>query len=599
KTAELPKYLTSPSLWAKRAAWHQISDRPATETKGLAPELIALAADAAQTETTRIHALWSLEGMHHCNAELLAALITSPLPDLRREAVRALSSFSLPSAQVAELLQNLVEDENTMVRSQVIRTLGESSEADPLTLELLVRAAKPELPGDGMGGAYERKFERYLARRALEKYPDALRGFLQTPRASQLPAVNRLWAIEVLPKKEKEAAFLTLWPQAKLDTLDETTFVGVAGKLDNREIYALVQPVLHQSAQAKKYVSYALRNEARLQSPAFSTMIARPVSYLFESENPADVDLALDVVGRFKIAEAREKVITVLGPSTPRPTLLLALKALESSPENKTFFKQTVQDEKRDSDTRIFALNKLVQVDSVAGQKALAVWLPELSDPDKIKLAQTLTASRRGAAVVMAVYGKSPTDLALLPPAVTERLAEVNRNDRRSQAMLVAVEKSKEEKKVETKAKIKKYTAIAAKNTGDPSEGKLLFQTCLLCHQVGNDGQNIAPALDGSASRETQALLTAILYPDAAVESGYALYRINKIDGSVVEGYLVGKDDDGTTLAFMGGSKLYIKKADIKNQYFLPNRSFMAKDLIDSYTDKQVADLLSFIRTLK
>ncbi|WP_373513214.1 HEAT repeat domain-containing protein, partial [Persicitalea sp.] len=240
KTAELPKYLTSPSLWAKRAAWHQISDRPTAETKGLAPELIALAADAAQTETTRIHALWSLEGMHHYNAELLAALLTSALPDLRREAVRSLGSFFLTSAQVADLLQDMVEDENVMVRAQVIRTLGESSEADPLTLELLVQAAKPELPGDGIGGAYERKFERYLARRALEKYPDALRGFLQTPRASQLPAVNRLWAIEVLPKKEREEAFLTLWPQAGLDTLDETTFVGVAGKLDNREIYALV-----------------------------------------------------------------------------------------------------------------------------------------------------------------------------------------------------------------------------------------------------------------------------------------------------------------------------------------------------------------------
>lgn len=54
------------------------------------------------------------------------------------------------------------------------------------------------------------------------------------------------------------------------------------------------------------------------------------------------------------------------------------------------------------------------------------------------------------------------------------------------------------------------------------------FQTCLLCHQVGNKGQNIAPALDGSASREYEALLTAILNPDAAVESNYAVYRVKK-----------------------------------------------------------------------
>ncbi len=41
-TADLPSYLASPSLWAKRAAWHQISDRSSAETKSLAPALIAL-----------------------------------------------------------------------------------------------------------------------------------------------------------------------------------------------------------------------------------------------------------------------------------------------------------------------------------------------------------------------------------------------------------------------------------------------------------------------------------------------------------------------------------------------------------------------------
>lgn len=134
---------------------------------------------------------------------------------------------------------------------------------------------------------------------------------------------------------------------------------------------------------------------------------------------------------------------------------------------------------------------------------------------------------------------------------------------------------------------------------GDPKAGKLLFQTCLLCHQVGTSGQTIAPALDGSAAREPEALLTAILDPDAAVESGYAVFRVMKKDGTSVEGYLVSRDDRGTTLAFMGGSKQFIETASIRSQGFLGGRSFMAKGLIDEYNDKQVADLLSYIRTLK
>ncbi|MBU1822008.1 MAG: c-type cytochrome [Bacteroidetes bacterium] len=141
--------------------------------------------------------------------------------------------------------------------------------------------------------------------------------------------------------------------------------------------------------------------------------------------------------------------------------------------------------------------------------------------------------------------------------------------------------------------------AIAEKQAGNPAEGKLLFQTCLLCHQVGTEGQNIAPALDGSASRENEALLTAILDPDAAVESGYAVYRVTKKDNSSVEGYLVSKDERGTTIVFMGGSKVFVEASAIKSQGFLGGRSFMTKGLIDQYSDKQVADLLSYIKTLK
>jgi putative heme-binding domain-containing protein len=141
--------------------------------------------------------------------------------------------------------------------------------------------------------------------------------------------------------------------------------------------------------------------------------------------------------------------------------------------------------------------------------------------------------------------------------------------------------------------------AIAEKKEGNALEGKILFQTCLMCHKVGNKGQNIAPALDGSANRDNEALLTAILDPDAAVESNYAVYRVTKKDGSSIEGYLVKKDDRGITIAFMGGSQMFVEVGDIRSQGFLGGRSFMMKGLIDNYTDQQIEDLLSYIRTLK
>ena len=75
KTKDLVNYLKSPSLWAKRAAWHQISDRPIEETKKLSNELLALASDKSQTEITRILALWSLEGIRHYDKNLINSLL--------------------------------------------------------------------------------------------------------------------------------------------------------------------------------------------------------------------------------------------------------------------------------------------------------------------------------------------------------------------------------------------------------------------------------------------------------------------------------------------------------------------------------------------
>src|SRR5690554_4555530 len=95
KTRDLVEYLSSPSLWAKRAAWHQIADRDPSKTKILAKKLMALAADTGQDEITRIHALWSLESILHYNEELVRILLQSPSHHLRRETVRSLSSFSL------------------------------------------------------------------------------------------------------------------------------------------------------------------------------------------------------------------------------------------------------------------------------------------------------------------------------------------------------------------------------------------------------------------------------------------------------------------------------------------------------------------------
>jgi putative membrane-bound dehydrogenase-like protein len=600
KTEELVNYLKSPSLWEKRAAWHQISDRPTSETKGLAMSLMALATNESEDEVTRIHALWSLEGIKHYDATLLSLLLKSPLHDLRREAVRSLASFSLNPAQMASSVKELMEDKNPAVRSQVLRTLSEVGGADQSVIDILVRASKPEIPGNAMGGAYERKFERFLARRALEQYSGELQTYLNAPIATDIPVANILWAIQALPVKQKETAFLKFWPTSNITALDESAFIGIAEMLGNKEIYEAVKSVFQNPVHAAAYTQIALQNQARVQSPELTQLLLVPISTLIKSESQPNIDQALDAIGRFKIDKMRDAIISLINDQTPDQTLKLTLKALEINPKaSQEVFKQIVQNKKLSFEVRVAALNSLSKASPAEGEMALLKWIPELKATEKAEMVSILAGSNQSAAVLMNVFGQKGLDLSAFNLSSAERIVNANRSDQRGQAIMEGVKKREEEKKKAFDGELKRYMVIANKNGGNPNEGKKLFQTCLLCHQVGNKGQNIAPALDGSASREYEALLTAILNPDAAVESSYAIYRVKKKDGQSLEGYLVNKDARGTTLAFMGGSRVFIETANIQNQGFLGGRSFMTKGLIDNYTDKQVADLLSYIRTLK
>lgn len=600
KTEDLVGHLKSPSLWEKRAAWHQITDRPIAETKQLAPQLIALALDESQDEITRIHALWSLEGIKVYDEKLISLLLKSPLHDLRRETIRSLNSFSLNADQLAGYLKNMVDDKNPAVRSQVLRTLNDAGVANQEVIDMLVRASKPELPGNEMGGAYERKFERFLARKALEQYAGELQKYIDAPIASDVPVTNILWAVQALPTAQKETAFLKFWPKANITKLDESTFISIAKMLENKQIYELVKPVFQDPANAKTYVNFALQNQSQVQSAQLSDLLLIPVNNLLKSTAQSDVDLALDAVGRFKMEKSRSEVIALINDKTSDNTLKLAIKALEIDPKsNEEVFSKIVENKNLSFDVRAASLNSLSIADPGAGQQASLKWIPELNPTEKGELATILSASTQGAGLLMNVHEKKLMDISAFDLSTAERIVNSNKTDKRGLAIMEGVKKREEEKKMAFKGKLTKYMTVASKNNGNPAQGKLLFQTCLSCHQVGKNGQNIAPALDGSANRENEALLTAILDPDAAVESGYSVFRVTKKDGSVVEGYLVNRDDRGTTVAFMGGSKVFIEAASIKNQGFLGGRSFMVKGLIDGYSDKQVADLLSYIHTLK
>lgn len=594
----LPEHLRAPSLWAKRAAWHQIADRPREETNALIPAITTIAADRTADDITRIHALWCLESLQHFDAALIGNLLIEASPAIRREAVRSLSSFKLNGGEIAALVKISADDSDPMVRSQVLRTLGEAVELDRAGIAILIAACKPELAGEMLGGPYERSFERFLARMALEKHSEALNRFISGPDVATVPVENLLSATQALPKDDREEAFLRFWPEAHIEKLDEPTFTSITAMLSNKNVLSAIKPAF-EAPQATQYVRFAIDNQAQVQSPELNGLLAAPVSRLLKSNDQAEVDLGLDAVGRFGMRDAVGQVLAVLDRDMPASSVKLALKAIDANPAlGKNALVKVVNNGSREFDVRAYALTALAKTDPASARLAAQKWVSKLDGAEKAALASMLPSSPAGADLLIYLIKNKQLSGSSLDVPAAERLVAVRRNAE-SASLLSRAKSAESEKKKAFKTRLDKYMTIAGQQKGDAETGRALFQTCLNCHQAGGKGQNIAPSLDGSASRENEALLTAILDPDAAVESGYTVYRVSKKDGTNFEGYLVSQDKRGTTLAFMGGATTFIPAGQIKSQGALGGRSFMIKGLIDTYSDQQVADLLAYIRTLK
>jgi putative heme-binding domain-containing protein len=539
--------------------------------------------------------------MKHFDPSLISFLLESKDDNLCRETIRSLASFSLAPSKIAVACNKLIDNPNPMIRSQVLRTLSEVGKADSSTIPILVHACKPELPGNEMGGSYERKFERFLALKALEQYPEELIKFLNSPAGSEVPVGNLIWSIQALPKQLQEKYFLALWPSAGMKDLDESTFIQVSKMLDNKKIYKAIKDIVQDSSHAARYLDFALRNQQEVQSPRLSSLLETPVNTLLKSDSVKDVQIALEAVARLKINSSYNSIDALINDDTPPGILKLAMLALENNvKQNKLQFVRVFNNEKYDFEVRVAALKSISSVDKNQALTNIESWLPGMNAEEKKLLVNAFSGTAHGSRILLNLYQKKLLGLDNFSHGAAERIYNANLKDEVANSLVTQARNRADLERRAYNSKKDSYLTIMEKEGGGATKGKAIFEaSCLQCHKVGQKGQDIAPALDGSSARSNEALITAILNPDAAVEGGYAVYRVIKKDNSTTERYLYKQDDGGVTLAFMGGNKIFIENNSIKEQGFITGRSFMPKGLLETYSEEEVADLFAYIRSLK
>jgi putative membrane-bound dehydrogenase-like protein len=138
-----------------------------------------------------------------------------------------------------------------------------------------------------------------------------------------------------------------------------------------------------------------------------------------------------------------------------------------------------------------------------------------------------------------------------------------------------------------------------AEKEGDSRRGAGLFTTtCLTCHTVAGRGGQIGPVLNGAGALGVEALLRNILTPNAAMEPGYRVFRVEMKDGEIVDGLLVSQDKEAIVLRRQRAEDLRIPQTSVKRAGYT-KLSVMPEGLLDAFQAKDVTDLFAYLKTLK
>ena len=265
---------------------------------------------------------------------------------------------------------------------------------------------------------------------------------------------------------------------------------------------------------------------------------------------------------------------------------------------NPAVYEKIATDPSVDFDIRVEALGSLIRRDANQGKLLLASISRQANLNEKKLIVGNLSVFPTGLLLLFEQWQNKNIPLDAWSLSASQRAIQSHRRDQRAIRIFEEVKKREAVIKAQVHKRIAKYTQAAKTLKGSVEAGKATFSSCLSCHKVGNSGQDIAPPLDGSAHRDVEHLITAIVDPDAAVEGAYGLFRVIRKDGSITEGFLVNRNKKGTTIAMMGGAKLHIAQPEISSQAFVGGRSFMPS-VYGSLPEQSMVDLIAFIKTLK
>ncbi|WP_339729238.1 HEAT repeat domain-containing protein [uncultured Gimesia sp.] len=191
-----------------------------------------------------------------------------------------------------------------------------------------------------------------------------------------------------------------------------------------------------------------------------------------------------------------------------------------------------------------------------------------------------------------------------IPEDVAKKLLRymysVGRSDKTlSDALSKAAGMSGEEKKL-TEAEFKQLVADVIAN-GNAERGEQIFRrpelSCMKCHSVSKAGGEVGPDLSPiGASSPVDYLVRSILYPNQAVKEAYQTVVILTIEGKILRGIVVDRNEERIILKDANGKEIVIPADDIDDE--TEGGSLMPQGLTKFLTRDELVDVVKYLSAL-
>lgn len=549
---DYPRLLCAKNGWQRDLGQRLIVEESRTE---LTPELQKILSDEQQPTRTRLHALWSLEGLQRLRTESLIPLATkASSPHLREHSVRILAHRH-DEANVVPTLIAATRDEQIRVRFQAVLALAtaESPAVETALANTIARDADDPWMQQAILCGVSTRSAAILAR--LLSAPD----FPQTDSPTRTQVLRQL--AEVVGSRGDVQELATV---ARLIS-DETSnqqwwrFALLAGMAEGLQ--------RHRGALGRTSLAKLLDNP-----PKKLQALAPKIKDYFEQANQRLVDAGTPLADRVAAAQ-------LLVHQSPSQTADLVNRILAQQPAE---------------DLQTASIEALAVCESqTAVDLLLRHWKTLNPEPQQAAIRSLLSRSTTSSLLLTAMKEKALPATVVALDQRERLLRSRNPQIQELSQRLFGAEVSANRQQV-----VQQYLP-AFDESAEAHRGFLVFKrVCAACHRIGEVGHVVGPSISDVRNRTKASLLYDILDPNRAVEPRYASYTIITRNGKVVTGLFQGETESGVTLLQAAGKSVTVPRADI-DEIEASNRSLMPEGIEKDISPQAMADLVEYLKQQK